>query len=127
MATNRRDFLRNSIIGAGVLSTGLTSLVTVPEALYAKTKKKFSGIQKFNMSGYAAPKLDIVRIGIIGLGNRGPGAVDRLSYIEGVEIKALGDQYEDRVEKAQKVLTDKGLPRATAYSGSKEIWKKIKQ
>jgi hypothetical protein len=125
MASNRRDFLRNSIIGAGVLSTGLTSLVTFPEALYGKTNKKSSGIQRFNMSGYAAPKLDIVRIGIIGLGNRGPGAVDRLSYIEGVEIKALGDQYEDRVEKAQKILIDKGLPRATGYSGSKEVWKKM--
>jgi hypothetical protein len=125
MASNRRDFLRNSIIGAGVLGTGLTSLVTVPEALYAKTYKKSTGVQRFNMSGYAAPKLDKVRIGIIGLGNRGPGAVDRLSYIEGVEIKALGDQYEDRVEKAQKILTKKGLPQATGYSGSKEVWKKM--
>ena len=26
------------------------------------------------MSGYVAPKLDTVRIGFIGLGNRGPGA-----------------------------------------------------
>ena len=40
------------------------------------------------MSGYAAPKIDIVRVGVIGLGQRGPGAVERLSNIEGVEDKS---------------------------------------
>ena len=29
--------------------------------------------QQFNMAGYAAPKLSTVRVGIIGMGNRGPG------------------------------------------------------
>ena len=47
--------------------------------------------QKFNMSGYAAPALPVVRVGVIGLGDRGSGAVERLSFIEGVEITALGD------------------------------------
>jgi hypothetical protein len=55
---------------------------------------------------------------------RGPGAVDRLSYIEGVEIKALCDKYADRVEKAQSILTKKGLPAAKAYSGE-EGWKAL--
>ncbi|MBK8390185.1 MAG: hypothetical protein IPL23_13310 [Saprospiraceae bacterium] len=36
-----------------------------------------------NMSGYAAPKMGKVRIGFIGLGMRGPGAVERMRYIEG--------------------------------------------
>jgi hypothetical protein len=31
----------------------------------------------FNMCGYGAPKLETVRIGFIGLGNRGPGAAIR--------------------------------------------------
>ena len=44
------------------------------------------------MSGYAAPKLDNVRIGFIGLGNRGPAAVERMSIIEGVQIKGLCDK-----------------------------------
>jgi predicted dehydrogenase len=124
MASNRRDFLRNSLIGAGILSTGLTSLVTIPEQVTAKDKK-VKGSQRFNMCGYAAPKLDKVRIGIIGLGMRGPGAVERMSYIEKVEIVALCDQYEDRVEKAQKILEKRGLPKAIGYSGSKDAWKKM--
>jgi len=125
MASNRRDFLKHSLIGAGILGSGLTSLVVLPEAASAKTKKKVVGAQQFNMCGFVAPKLDVVRIGIIGLGNRGPGAVDRLSYIQGVEIKALGDLYEDRVEKAQNILTKKGLPKAVGYSGSRDAWKQM--
>jgi predicted dehydrogenase len=85
------------------------------------TEKKHS--QRFNMSGYAAPKTDKVRIGFVGLGMRGPGAVERMSYIDGVEIVALCDQYEDRVEKMQKFLEKQGLPRAKSYSGSKDAWK----
>ncbi len=77
------------------------------------------------MSGYAAPKLDKVRIGIIGLGMRGPGAVERMSFIENVEIVALCDQYGDRVAKCQKILTNKGLPKAAEYFGSKEKWKDL--
>ncbi len=77
------------------------------------------------MCGYAAPKIDKVRIGIIGLGMRGPGAVQRMSFIEGVEIKALCDQYPDRVAKAQKILEKQGLPKATEYSGSKDAWKEL--
>lgn len=81
--------------------------------------------QRFNMSGYAAPKLDTVRIGFVGLGQRGPGAVERMSYIEGVEIVALCDQYDDRVEAMQKLLEKQGLPRAISYSGSKDAWKQM--
>jgi predicted dehydrogenase len=75
------------------------------------------------MSGFAAPKLDKVRIGIVGLGMRGPGAVERMSYIEGIEIKGLCDKFPDRVAKAQKILEKAGLPKATEYTGSEEAWK----
>jgi predicted homoserine dehydrogenase-like protein len=44
------------------------------------------------MSGYRAPKIPIVRVGFVGLGNRGPGAVERMTYIEGVEIVAICDK-----------------------------------
>lgn len=126
MATNRRDFLRNTLIGAGVLSTGLVSCTTTGNmaAVPSAPRKR---VQRFNMSGYAAPKLDKVRIGFIGLGNRGPGAVERMSRIRDVEIVALCDQYGDRVDVAQKILARNGLPKAVSYSGSKEAWKEMCQ
>jgi hypothetical protein len=127
MPSNRRNFLRNITLGTGALVTGLPSFAAVitDESDRSLLKNGKPGPGSFNMCGYAAPKMDTVRIGIIGLGQRGPAAVERLSFIEGVEIKALCDQYPDRVAAAQKILEKKGLPKATEYSGSKEAWKEL--
>ena len=48
---------------------------------------------------------------------RGSGAVERLSFIEGVEIIALCDKYPDRVTKAQKTLEKRPATKAKEYSG----------
>ena len=122
MASNRRDFIRNTLIGTGMLATGMTGRADQLSNEVSTDKGK-NRKQGFNMCGYAAPKLDKVRIGIVGLGMRGPGAVERMSYIEGVEIVALCDQYDHRVEKMQQFIEKQGLPRAKSYSGSKESWK----
>jgi predicted dehydrogenase len=122
MESNRRDFLKTTLLTTGLLSTGLISCTGGGDRNQVK-KPVIGGTQIFNMCGYAAPKLDKVRIGFVGLGMRGPGAVTRMSHIEGVEIAALCDVFEDRVEKVQKYLTDRGLPRAKSYFGSKDSWK----
>lgn len=127
MSSNRRKFLRNITIGAGGMVTGLPTFASVisdeQDRLLLKNIQPAG--RGFNMCGYAAPKMDKVRIGIIGLGMRGPGAVERMSFIEGVEIKALCDQYPDRVAAAQLILEKKGLPKATEYSGNKDTWKEL--
>jgi predicted dehydrogenase len=125
MGSNRRDFLRNTLLGAGVLATGFAGQAASLTNETGSESKSKSSKQRFNMSGYAAPKIDKVRIGFIGLGQRGPGAVERMSYIEGVEIVALCDQFEDRVEKMQQLLAKQGLPKAKSYSGSKDAWKAL--
>lgn len=123
MASNRRDFLRNTLLGTGMLATGLAGHAASANAEASAGRKGKNQKQRFNMCGYAAPKLDKVRIGFVGLGMRGPGAVERMSYIDGVEIVGLCDQYDDRVEAMQKLLEKQGLPRAKSYSGSKDAWK----
>ena len=123
MTTNRRNFLRNTLLGAGVLATGFTGHASAPSGEPTEKWKGKRSKQRFNMSGYAAPKLDKVRIGFVGLGMRGPGAVERMSHIEGVEIVALCDQLEERVEKMQQLLEKQGLPKAKSYSGSANAWK----
>jgi predicted dehydrogenase len=68
--------------------------------------------------------IDTVRIAVIGLGMRGSDAVNRLPYVEGVKIVALCDVVPGNVERAQKILMDKGLPKADGYTDSLD-WKKI--
>ena len=77
------------------------------------------------MAGFRAEPLEKVRVGVIGLGHRGPGAVQRLSSIPGVEITALGDLYEERVAKQVKALADKGKPAPQTYNGAKDEWRKL--
>jgi predicted dehydrogenase len=132
MKTNRRNFFRVAgVAGAGMLSGSIS-------AYASRNDNKVSGTgipidmapdkvhtQLFNMSGYAAPRIETVRVGFIGLGQRGPGAVERIANIEGVEIKALCDKSLDRVDKAQKILSGYGLPAAKAYGGTEEAWKDL--
>ena len=61
--------------------------------------------------------IPVVRVGFIGLGMRGPGAVERFANIDGVEIVALCDLYPERVDKSQEILTGHNLPAAAPYSG----------
>lgn len=75
--------------------------------------------------GLTVPKIETVRVGFIGLGMRGPGAVNRFTNIPGTEIVALCDIYPERVENTQKILEKAGFPRAAEYSGSEDAWKKL--
>ena len=72
-----------------------------------------------------APPMETVRVGFIGLGMRGPGAVERFAQIEGTDIKGLCDVEADRVEDCQKLLEKLGRPRVAAYSGSTEAYKAL--
>ena len=76
------------------------------------------------MIGFAADPIDTVRVGFIGLGMRGPSAVDRFMYIEGVKVTALCDLYPERVAASQRILTSRGLAPAAEYSGE-EGWKEL--
>ncbi|MCX4291786.1 MAG: Gfo/Idh/MocA family oxidoreductase [Odoribacter sp.] len=75
--------------------------------------------------GLTTPKLDTVRVGFIGLGMRGPGAVSRFTHIPGTKVVALCDIRPERVEAAQNILKKAGLPEAAAYSGSEDAWKQL--
>ncbi len=76
-----------------------------------------------SMLAYAAPTIDTVRIGFIGLGMRGPGAVNRMCYIDGTEIIALCDIEKDRVEAAAQITQKHGRKLPAMYYGSEDAWK----
>jgi hypothetical protein len=126
MSTTRRKFLRHLSLGAGALTAGLPSFARINHEKIDFIENNFPGQPHFNMCGYAAPKLETVRIGFIGLGMRGSDAVERLSYIDGLEITALCDKYPDRVAKAQKTLEKMQRPKAKEFSGD-EGWKALCQ
>jgi predicted dehydrogenase len=126
MNSNRRKFLKLS--GLAGISLASANLLESNAAIPKLTKPKFTSDnvadEHFNMSGFAAPKLETVRIGFIGLGNRGPGAVERMSKIEGVEIKALCDIRPEKATAAKKIL-EKTSHKPDLYTGNENEWKKV--
>ena len=70
-----------------------------------------------SMLEFRAEPLETVRVGFVGLGMRGPDAVDRFSRIEGVAINGLCDKYAERAERCQVYLKNAGMPEAKVYSG----------
>jgi hypothetical protein len=122
MKNSRRDFLKNSVVaGTGLFGANMMSCSNKPVNANPFTHHH---TQIFNMSGYAAPKLDVVRIGVVGIGQRGTGTVSRLACIEGVEIKALCDLEPERVKIAAGHIGYLGH-KPDFYYGHEDEWKKM--
>ncbi len=118
---SRRSFIKT--VGAVTTSAALG----IPMHACAKstqTKGK-DRKQHFNMSGYAAPPLETVRIGFIGLGNRGPSSLRRLCLIEGVEIKAICDTRPESLARGRKIVAEAGMPPAAEYGATEDDWKNM--
>ena len=131
MSNNRRDFLKLSgLAGLTLAAGGTLSSCTKPESQsqldQIRRQAVKSHTQQFNMSGYAAPKMDVVRIGFIGLGMRGPGAVVRMNHMEGVDIKALCDIRQEKAVAAKKLL-ESSAHQPEMYSGNENAWKALCQ
>ena len=67
--------------------------------------------------GLTVPKMETVRVAFVGLGMRGPGAVNRFAHIPGVEVVALCDFDSVRAANSQKYLRKAGLAPADIYFG----------
>lgn len=111
----------------GACSNQSTSIVQTNEhgtqwswdkgTIVVKTPERPAG--QTSAIGLTVPKMEVVRVGFVGLGMRGPGAVERFTYIPGVQIVALCDYEQERAEKCQKFLQKASMPKAAVYSGEK--------
>ncbi|KFC57605.1 glycosyl hydrolase family 109 [Flavobacterium gilvum] len=73
----------------------------------------------------ACAPIPTVRVAFIGLGMRGPGAVERMTHIPGVEIVALCDMREEKTKSANKILEKAGFPKALEFFGDENAWRKV--
>lgn len=114
-------------LALGACSTQSTSTVQTNDkgtqwewkqgTIVVKTPERPAGQQ--SVLGLTLPKMDVVRVGFVGLGMRGPGAVERFTYIPGTQIVALCDYEKERAERCQQLLKKASLPKAAIYSGAK--------
>ena len=98
---NRRKFLKTTTMSAAALTAAST--------LASCTDNNIESISKgLYMGGFSAPKLDTVRVAFIGLGARGSGHLRSLASLEGVEVVAISDLYEDFCVRSSKVASEIG-------------------
>ncbi|MEY8708066.1 Gfo/Idh/MocA family oxidoreductase [Bacteroides faecichinchillae] len=116
------------------LAIGFTLLTCQTSCCTQKEKEVFKPIQvetpdrpsgQKDVIQLVTPKLETVRVGFIGLGMRGPGAVERFAYIPGTKVVALCDIRPECVEKSQNILKKAGLPEAASYTGTEDAWKQL--
>lgn len=78
-----------------------------------------------DMLNFAAAPIPTVRVAVIGVGMRGPGAVQRMMNIEGVEIVAICDVEQARVEKMSKRMEAAGKKKPLEFYGDTSVWRKV--
>jgi len=103
---DRRDFLKIAMASAAGSSIGGESLAAAA-------------------SDVKAHAMDKVRVGLVGIGSRGTVLLTVLLDLEGVEVKAVCDIIEDRVVKAQNLVTAAGQSKPTGYSRSETDFKRL--
>ncbi|GAA3584055.1 Gfo/Idh/MocA family oxidoreductase [Snuella lapsa] len=122
MNSNRRDFLRKSSM-AGV------GLAFLPNFLNADSYEASNAYKENYMGDFAAPKLDTVRCAFIGVGARGSGHARQIATIEGTEVVAISDLYEDLAKKSADKCKEIGAGQRhkdiKTYYGGPDEWKKM--
>jgi hypothetical protein len=99
---DRREFLK---ISGAALTAGTLAAATPSSAAADQTTVPF-----------AAPPIDQVRIGFVGIGGQGSGHVSNLLQIPGCRITAVCDIRPERTEWASSKITAAGHPAPTAYT-----------
>ncbi len=109
---NRREFIKGAFasgaatLAAGCLSTGLRRGDGSP------------------MHGYAAPALGHIRLGIVGMGGRGQGVIERIKGLPGITVTAICDINEAKLAQARQRLAAAGKMSAKEYCGA-EAWRAL--
>jgi len=112
---NRRNFLKKSTkAGLGLALGGAAMQSSATQMLPA-----------LNHYPFLLPKLDIVRIGMVGVGLQGTSHVSNFLKIKDCQIVAVCDIVPSKVERAQKMVEEAGFPKPEGYSNGEEDFKRL--
>jgi Glycosyl hydrolase 109, C-terminal domain/Oxidoreductase family, NAD-binding Rossmann fold len=110
--SDRRDFLKST--AAGTLGLHFAQRAADAQPPVAPEPVLF-----------AAPPLEPVRVGFVGVGHQGSSHVENFLRIEGVEITAICDVNPAKVEKMQEVVTKADRPKPLGFSRGPEDFRRL--
>ncbi len=116
--------MKNKIFALLLITSFLLGSTTI-SAQMIKTPTPSRPAGQKDVLNLATAPLPTVRVAFIGLGMRGPGAVNRMTHIPGVEVVALCDVLEKNTKSANEILEKAGKPKALEFYGDTSVWRKV--
>ena len=124
---NRKDFL--SLPTKAAVFLGLSSTaISCKEETVEKTNNLLNKTAKGTAFGLKAAKIDNVRVGIIGAGNRGQTLIQMFDWLvknNNATIVAISDLKKEKTDKLNAHLQKTHGKTAEAYFGNPDEWKKV--
>ncbi|CAM5675058.1 hypothetical protein STENM223S_06194 [Streptomyces tendae] len=121
-AVSRRLLLGSAAAG-GALAAGIGAAAPAASAAAEQAPRRRPG-QK-SMIGVPFAAHGTVRVGIIGLGNRGGSMITGWAAVPGCTVTAVCDIRADRARSAADRLEGKGHPRPAEYGGSADSYARM--
>ena len=117
---NRRKFIKTTAFSAAAFTAASTLSNCENPNIIPNSNGKYMG-------GFSAPKMETVRVAFIGLGARGSGHLKSIAKLEGVEVVAISDLFEENVVSSLKVANEIGKGerhnKIVQYWGEDYKWK----
>ncbi|MFD4370568.1 Gfo/Idh/MocA family protein [Streptomyces sp. NPDC058486] len=122
-AVSRRLLLGGALATTGALAAGAGAspiAAAAPPAAAAAVPRRRPGQKSMIDVPYTAHQT--VRVGVIGLGNRGSGMTTGWSVVPGCTVTAVCDIRADRAKRTADALVRAGKPRPAEYGGSADAY-----
>jgi predicted dehydrogenase len=116
---DRRDFLRTTTTAGLGLALGACTLDASRAAVEPPAPGPAAGTL------FAAPPMDTVRMGFVGVGHQGAAHVENFLRIPGVEIAAICDIVPAKVDAVQRRVMATGRPRPVGYDRGHEDFRRM--
>lgn len=123
---NRNTFLK-SILGSAIFGAIPSSALDSNDRIIEEILN-YQDQSKGDMFGFRAEKIPKVRIGMIGMGNRGKTLLEMLQWLiekERAEVVAISDMVPGNLDHAEAKLLSWGAASPKKYSKDKNDWKNL--
>ena len=126
MTKNKKIMAKNKLLTLALVVLSLAACTQAPQtAGILKTDVPVRPAGQEDVLGLRTEPLETVRVGFVGLGMRGGDAVERYTFVPGVEITAICDVEPAAVARSQKALAGRGFPAAAEYTGAEDAYKAL--
>src|SRR4051812_5316967 len=117
---DRRDFLKTAGAAVGAMMLGGCAAPGVSDS--ANSAPPATGKLLY---GFAAPPMERVRMGFVGVGGRGTSLLHNFLEVGNVDVKAVCDVRPERAARAQSIVEKANQPKPDTYTDGDHAFEKL--